>query len=175
MTLKQKTVNGSGKASPEKSAPRQRGKKTAATQRYMARDETVGFLLWDARRTISKDFEKQIAPHGVSLSTFWILRILWDEDGLTQSQLIQRVRMKGPTIVGTVAQLEREGLVTRSADDHDSRKKLISLTPKGSRLRDVILPITEDVNRRALKGFAAAERNQLKVMLRRLRANMLDV
>ena len=169
MLTKQRAANGAGK-SLQKSPARN----TAAAQRFLARDETVGFLLWDARRAISRDFEKRIAPHGVSLSTFWILRILWDEDGVTQSRLIQRVRMKGPTIVGTVAQLEREGLVTRTADASDSRKKLISLTSKGHALRDIILPITEDVNKRALKGFAAAERNQLKDMLRRLRINISE-
>ena len=172
MSVNQKTPNGSGRAS--KSKPRTGERKSNSAQRYLARDETVGFLLWDARRAISRDFEKRISPHGVSLGTFWILRILWDEDGVTQSQLIQRVHMKGPTIVGTVAQLERERLVTRTADLSDSRKKLINLTPKGHALRAVILPITEDVNKRALKGFPATERNQLKDMLRRLRVNMSE-
>ena len=172
MSVNQKTPNGSVKTS--RIRPGTGVRKSNAALRYLARDETVGFLLWDARRAISRDFEKRISPHGVSLGTFWILRILWDEDGVTQSQLIQRVRMKGPTIVGTVAQLEREGLVTRTADASDSRKKLISLTPKGHALRNIILPITEDVNKRALKGFAAAERNQLKDMLRRLRLNMSE-
>ena len=146
--------------------------KTSAQPRWQSRDENVGFLLWDARRTVAREFEKLIIPHGVSLGTFWILRVLWDEDGVTQSQLIQRGRMKGPTIVAAVAQLERDGLVTRVNDPGDHRKRQIRLTPKGSDLREIILPISDEVSRRSLKGFTAAERTQFKDMLRRVRANM---
>lgn len=136
------------------------------------KSETVGFLLWDTRRAISRDFERLISPHGVSRSTFWILRILWQKDGLTQAQISQECRMRGPTIVGIVAQLEREKLVTRASDPNDSRKKVISLTARGRALKDVIVPIVLDVNRRALKGFSAAERLQLRDMLKRMKVNM---
>ena len=175
----------SGVSSGGKSLLKPAVRKAAAQKRVSGRDvshakkantnETIGFLLWDARRVIARDFEKNIAPHGVSRSLFWILRILWTEDGLTQTQLIQRCRMRGPTIVGIVAQLEREGLVTRAADPNDSRKKVISLTARGSELRHVILPIVEDVNKRATRGLTATERNHLKEMLRRMRDNMEQV
>ena len=167
MDSQHKAGNRSGKSSSKSNA-----RPAIAVARYTPRIDTIGFLLWDARRAVSRDFERLITPHGVSRSTFWVLRILWDEDGLTQAQLIQRCRMKGPTIVGIVAQLEREGLVTRVPDADDSRKKLIMLTSKGSNLRPVILQATEDIDKRALKGLTAAERSQLKEMLRRIRGNM---
>lgn len=157
---------------PGKSSSKAGARKKSTPESAHSRSETIGFLLWDSRRAISHDFERLISPHGVSRSTFWILRILWDEDGKTQAELAKRCRMKGPTIVGIVAQLEREKLVTRADDPNDSRKKIISLTPKGSALRSTIVPIVEDVNKRATKGFSAAERNQLKEMLRRIRRNM---
>jgi DNA-binding MarR family transcriptional regulator len=142
-------------------------------RRYTSRDETVGFLIWDARRAYSRDFGERISLHGVSLGVFPVLRMLWDEDGLTQADLIRRGRMSGPTIVGIVAQLEREGMVTRLPDPADSRKKRIMLTPSGEAMRHVILPITEEVNRRALKGFSTQERAQLKDFLKRLRGNIV--
>ncbi len=157
---------------PEKSSRKTAPRKKSAQNGAHPKSETIGFLLWDSRRAISHDFERLISRHGVSRSTFWILRILWDENGQTQAELAKRCRMKGPTIVGIVAQLEREKLVTRADDPNDNRKKIISLTPKGSALRSVIVPIVEDVNKRATKGFSAAERNQLKEMLRRIRRNM---
>lgn len=157
---------------PPKSRAANTEQKVQKSPRFTPRDDTVGFLIWDVRRAFSRDFAQRIAPHGVSLSTFWILRILWDEDSVTQAQLIQKGKMKGPTIVGIVAQLEREGFVTRTPDAKDSRKKLIKLTTKGHNLRKAILPITELVNKQALKGFSAEERSVLKDMLRRLRTNI---
>ena len=98
--------------------------------------------------------------------------MLWDEDQLTQAEIIKRLRMKGPTIVGVVAQLEADGLIHRIQDAHDRRKRAIALTVRGEALRDVIMPISEDVNRRALKGFSAEERRELKSFLRRLYGNL---
>lgn len=153
-------------------APSGKAQRAAAADRNAHRNETIGFLMWDTRRAVSRDFERLISTHGVTRSTFWILRILWAEDGLTQAQISHRCRMRGPTIVGIVAQLEREKLVTRAGDPSDSRKKVISLTPKGRALKDVIIPIVEDVNKRATKGFTAAERTLMKDLLHRMRLNM---
>jgi DNA-binding MarR family transcriptional regulator len=149
-------------------APPLRGRK----RRYLLREETVGFLIWEARRAYARDFGALIAEHGVSFGVFPVLRILWDEDALTQSEIIRRAGMKGPTIVGIVAQLEAAGLIRRIQDPNDGRKRSIALTREGDALRHVIMPIAEDVNRRALKGFSAEERQSLKAMLRRVRGNL---
>jgi len=155
-----------------KTPRRKTARRKNSAAKIHARRETVGFLLWDTQRAIARDFERLITPHGVTRSTFWILRILWEEDRKTQVELAKRCRMKGPTIVGIVAQLEREKLVTRTVDPNDNRKKVISLTTKGSELRHKIIPTVEDVNRRAVKGLSAAQRDQLKEMLRLIRSNM---
>jgi len=67
---------------------------------FTPRDETVGFLLWDARRALSRQLNRKLNRHGVGSGVFSVLRILWDEDRLTQSEIARRGRMTGPTIVG---------------------------------------------------------------------------
>ena len=141
-------------------------------RRYPSREDTIGFLVWEARRAYYRDFGDRIAEHGISFGVFPVLRVLWDEDRLTQAEIIRRLRMKGPTIVGIVAQLETDGLIHRIQDPHDRRKRSIALTARGEALRDVIMPISEDVNRRAMKGFSAEERRALKSYLRRLHRNL---
>jgi DNA-binding MarR family transcriptional regulator len=141
-------------------------------RRYPSREDTIGFLVWEARRAYYRDFGERIAEHGISFGVFPVLRVLWDEDRLTQAEIIKRLRMKGPTIVGIVAQLEADGLISRIQDPHDRRKRSIALTARGEALRDVIMPISEDVNRRAMKGFTTEERRALKCFLRRLRSNL---
>ena len=141
-------------------------------RRYPSREDTIGFLIWEARRAYYRDFGGLIAEHGIAFGVFPVLRILRDEDRLTQAEIIRRAGMKGPTIVGIVAQLEADGLIHRIQDLADRRKRMIALTPKGEALRDSIMPISEDVNRRALRGFGSEERQLLKGFLRRLRANL---
>jgi DNA-binding MarR family transcriptional regulator len=144
----------------------------ARPRRYPSREDTIGFLVWEARRAYHRVFAARIAAHGVAFGTFPVLRVLWDEDRLTQSEMIKRLRMTGPTIVGIVAQLEADALVHRIQDPNDKRKRTIALTPRGVALRDVIMPISEEVNRRAMKGFSAEERRVLKSCLRRLHSNL---
>lgn len=141
-------------------------------RRYPAREDTIGFLVWEARRAYHRVFAAEIAKYGVAFGTFPVLRVLWDEDRLTQAEIIKRLRMTGPTIVGIVAQLETEGLVHRIQNPTDKRKRSIALTPRGEALRDVIMPISEEVNRRAMKGISAEERRILKSCLRRLHTNL---
>jgi len=51
-------------------------------------------------------FTKKIAVHGIGMGVFQFLRILWEEDGLTQSELAARARMKGPSAVAAIKELE---------------------------------------------------------------------
>jgi len=140
---------------------------------FTAREEAVGFLLWDARRALFREFSQKFAQHGISNGVFPVLRILWDEDELTQSEIARRGLMTGPTIVGIVAQLEAQKLVTRIPCPDDSRKRKIKLTEEGWRLRAIVLPIAEGVHQKALTGITDEEAELLKRLLRRIRANFI--
>lgn len=148
-------------------------KPTVDVTPFTPRDETVGFLLWDARRAVAREFDRTLAMHGLRNGLFSVLRVLWDEDSLTQSEIARRSCLTGPTIVGVVSQLESQGLIVRAQCPNDSRKRNIQLTVEGVRLRSVVLPLIEDNTNQALAGFSAAERDQLKSMLRRVRANFI--
>lgn len=137
------------------------------------RDETIGYLVWDARRAYSRDFAERIERHGIGLGAFSILRILWEEDGLTQARIVERARMSGPTIVAIVAGLERQRLIRRVDEPGDNRKKRIVLTARARRLADAILPLARDINEQALRGFSPLERRRFMSYLRRLRDNFV--
>jgi DNA-binding MarR family transcriptional regulator len=134
--------------------------------------ETVGFLLSDTARTMTRVFTKKIAVHGIGMGIFQFMRILWEEDGLTQSELADRARMKGPSAVAAIKELEWRGFVRRVDDRHDRRKVRLFLTAEGRKLYDVVMPDIDAVRKLMLAGFSAAEQNQLKQMLRRMRRNL---
>ena len=89
------------------------GKRASAQPRFdhLRLQETLGFLLSDATRTMTRTFSARIGAHGVGMGIFQFLRILWEEDGLTQSQLAARTRMRGPSAADALYDLERRGLV----------------------------------------------------------------
>ena len=77
---------------------------------------------------------------------------LWDEDGLNERELSQRVGMMEPTTVTALNSMERRGLVERVRNPHDRRKVNIYLTPKGRSLREVLLPCAAEVSELATRG-----------------------
>ena len=138
----------------------------------LAPDDTVGFLLWDTTRAFTARFSKRIARHGVTFGLWPFLRALWEEDGLTQRQLSERVRMKGPTTVAAVNRLEERGLVRRTHNEQDGRKINVFLTPEGRRIYDLVMPEVAAINRQGIAGLTESEQEDLKRLLRGLRGNM---
>lgn len=133
-------------------------------------DTTVGYLVRDVHRALARSLQSRIASHGVSMGQWFFLRALWDEDGLTQRELSQRVGMMEPTTVTALNGMERRGLVERVRNAHDRRKVNIYLTPKGRSLRDILLPCSVDVAREATAGVSEAElATTLSVLSRMIR------
>lgn len=139
---------------------------------HLRLEETLGFLLSDTTRTMTRTFSARIAEHGVGMGIFQFLRILWEEDGLTQGQLAARTRMRSPSAADALYDLERRGLVRRIADRADRRKVRVLLTAEGRRLYDLVMPDIALTNGIMLADFSAAEQKQLKSMLRRIRENL---
>jgi DNA-binding MarR family transcriptional regulator len=135
-------------------------------------DTTVGYLVRDVHRALARSLQARIASHGVSMGQWFFLRALWDEDGLTQRELSQRVGMMEPTTVTALNGMERRGLVERVRNTHDRRKVNIFLTPKGRGLREVLLPCSVEVTREATHGVSDQELTTAIDVLRRMIANL---
>lgn len=152
---------------------RNRGQPPANRYDHLRLEDTIGFLLSDATRTMTRTFSARIATHGVGMGIFQFLRILWEDDGLTQVELAQRTRMRGASAAGALHELERRGFVRRVLDRHDRRKVRVLLTARGRKLYDLVMPDIEATNRIMLTGFTAAEQKTLKHMLHRMRQNLV--
>jgi DNA-binding MarR family transcriptional regulator len=128
----------------------------------------------DVHRAFSRALQAKIAAHGVSMGQWFFLRALWDEDGLTQRELSQRVGMMEPTTVTALNSMERRGLVERVRNPHDRRKVNIYLTPKGRSLREVLLPCAAEVSELATRGVQPADLALAIDLLHRMIINLGD-
>jgi DNA-binding MarR family transcriptional regulator len=161
-----------------KSSVKKNGAAPSRRRRFdavFAREETIGFLVWDTSRAFTRVFTQRINRHGLSFGLWPFLRALWEEDGLTQRELSERVMMKGPTTVAAINRLERKGLVRRVANPHDARKINVFLTDKGRRAFDVAMPEVEAVNRQGTGRLSKTDQETLKRLLRTLRGNIISV
>ena len=135
-------------------------------------ETSVGYLLRDTYRAFSKVLQARISTQGVTIGQWFFLRVLWDEDGLTQRELSQRVGMMEPTTVTALNGMEKSGYVKRVRNAEDKRKVNIFLTEKGRALRNVLLPHAIDVNIRGVAGVPSEDVEALRRTLHAMKRNL---
>ncbi len=134
--------------------------------------KSIGYLLRDTARRILSDLTVRLEPHGITLPQYYVLRELWQEEGLTQREIANRVGVLEPTMVGTLDALERLGMIERRRSTADRRKTHVQLTPEGRKLRDTLHGYAADVLEHALTGISDAEIAELRRLLQRVKGNL---
>jgi MarR family transcriptional regulator, organic hydroperoxide resistance regulator len=136
-------------------------------------DKHVGTALRETYRAFARSVSENVAPLGLTLSMWFALRCLWEEDGLSQVELARRIEMTAAAIVGLVNALEAAGLVTRQRAK-DRRAFRVMLTTSGRALRTRASAQALQTDARAMRGLAVSEVEQLLRLLGQLRANLAE-
>lgn len=126
---------------------------------------SAGYLINHLARRFARGLTARIEPLGLSTGVFPALLELWESDGLTQSQLVQRLDIEQATMAGTLARMERDGLVVRQRDPDDGRVQRIWLTPQARSLQQPAIQAALDENTEALSGLTPAERQQFIALM----------
>jgi DNA-binding MarR family transcriptional regulator len=133
---------------------------------------SLGYLVRDANRAFQRLLERRIAPHGVTRGQWYFLRVLWEQDGLSQRELSARVGMMEPTTVIALRGMEKAGLIRRARSADDRRVTLVHLTPKARRLRNRLLKLSQGVNEQGAAGIEVAELDRFRRVIRRMTVNL---
>jgi DNA-binding MarR family transcriptional regulator len=134
--------------------------------------QSIGYLCRINFRSFARELEHRIARYGVSSGQWRSLRVLWDEDGITQRELSERVGATEATTVPMIRTLVRDGFVVRHQDADDRRKARIVLTPKGRRLQRKLMPFVGEVNDLAVQGISAADQAVVRRVLAEIHRNL---
>ena len=94
------------------------------------------------------------------------------EDGVTQSQLADALCVDASTVTKTLARLERDGVIERTADAGDARVWRVYLTPRGRTLVQPVADIWAQAEQRLVKEMSEAERALLRRLLMQVLANL---
>lgn len=89
------------------------------------------YLLKRAHLAARSVADEALAPRGLSVAQYALLRALEAEPGLSGAELARRNYVSAPTVTGLLTTLERSGLITRVADPQGGRCLLARLTPDG--------------------------------------------
>ncbi len=121
------------------------------------KNTSAGYLVNLLARRFARALQAEIAGIGLTPGTFPALLELWEKDGLTQKNLVERLDIEQATMANTLARMERDGLIRRRKDDNDARVQRIYLTDAAKALRDPATQAAERVNATALRGLADGE------------------
>lgn len=124
---------------------------------YLHPMDSIGYLSRINFRAFSTELAKLTSAHGVSAGQWRFLRVLWEEDDITQRELSDRVGIREATTVRAVGGLVRCELVVRHPSTSDRRKIKIKLTRKARMLKSKLLPMVSEVNQRAVRGLSQSD------------------
>lgn len=89
-------------------------------------------VLRRASRLVSQFYDQQLAPAGVRVTQFAILRVLAGSNGYSINELADRLNLDRTTADKNLQPLEKARLVRIVGADNDARARQITLTASGA-------------------------------------------
>jgi DNA-binding MarR family transcriptional regulator len=119
---------------------------------------------------LSKGFSRSLLTRasdlGFSPGQFPVLIELWNEDGLTQRELLDRLEIEQATLANTLARMERDGLILREPHPTDRRAIRNFLTDKSREIETEALAAAAEADQALFKGFRRFERELMLEYMR---------
>ena len=139
---------------------------------YKPEYESINFLLGMICRAQRGKMNEALTAIGLYAGQEMFLWHLWRQDGLTQSQMVERMCVQPPTVSKMLDRMEKAGLVERRPDAEDSRISRVYLTEPGHRSQLAVRDIWTNVEQRITEGLNVEERIVLRRLLLQVHENL---
>ena len=105
------------------------------------------FPLYACGRKIVNAYTPFLKPLGLTYTQYIVFMVLWEKESVNVGQLGSILHLDAGTLTPLLKTLEKQGYVTRERSKEDERVTIITITPKGTELkekcRDIPLKIAE--------------------------------
>ncbi len=102
---------------------------------WLQLDHQLCFALYSSSLAMTKLYKPLLDPLGLTYPQYLAMLVLWESDGITVSQLGERLMLDSGTLTPLLKRLESAGLVQRLRDASDERRVLLRLTTAGRQLK----------------------------------------
>ncbi|KAB1503071.1 MarR family transcriptional regulator [Corynebacterium sp. 320] len=120
------------------------------------------FQLERLRRRTREFVETALDEHGYNLREYWILCCLVDGDAASQATLGDILGIDRSDMVRLVDSLEKRHLAKRIKDPQDRRRQIISITKKGEKAFNALLPVVTSAEDKALDDSTSKQLKHLR-------------
>ena len=134
----------------------------------LALDHQLCFALHAASRRITAAYRPLLDEVGLTYPQYVVMLALWEKDGVTVSDLGDRLFLDSGTLSPLLRRLEQHGLVERRRSSQDERRVTIGLTEAGHAVRSRACDVQRAVARAT--GLSAADMVTLRDLATRVAA-----
>ncbi len=138
------------------------------------KSELYSFITGKASTAIARRLQKnfKLAGIDITIEQWSVLYHLWKEDGQSQQQLCDATFRDKPSITRLVDNLEKLGLVKRTASKTDRRINKICLTPDAQNLQVLSMEVANQTLNEALEGVSNGQVEIAKEVLQMVYDNL---
>lgn len=137
-------------------------------------NDRLAHLILDARRAMVRGLQMRLNDHNVSFGHWAFLRILWEQDGLTQRELSEHAGVMEPTTYTAVKAMETLGFVERRHLPGNNKNIHVFLTRAGRALKKKLIPLAEEINEIGTRGLKDSEIQTARKVLLAIITNMAE-
>ena len=103
------------------------------------------FPLYAAARNVTGLYTPWLKPLGLTYTQYIVLLVLWEKDGVSVTEIGERLMLDNGTLSPLLKKLEHAGYITRQRNREDERVVVIRLTEDGRALQEKARDIPTEV------------------------------
>lgn len=103
------------------------------------------FRFYTVSRLITQAYGPLLDRLGVTYPQYLVLLVLWEKDAQPVNDIAKRLVLETNTVTPLLKRMEAEGLVRRTRGTEDARQVIVSLTEKGTQLRETAKDIPDQM------------------------------
>ncbi len=118
---------------------------TAPAAEWLQLDQQLCFALYASSLAMTKLYKPLLEPLGLTYPQYLVMLVLWERDGITVSDVGERLTLDSGTLTPLLKRLQTSGLLARTRDTADERRVLVKLTSAGRALKSRAMKVPPQV------------------------------
>lgn len=138
-------------------------------------DTWVSYVAANYMKQITDVFGRKLEKKGVTRIQWIALYYIGKNGTLNQNELASYMDIKGSTVARLIDRMERDELVCRVKDENDRRATILSLTEKGEKYREELLPEGQIFSDEVMSGISVEELEIFNSVMNRMLENAMKI
>lgn len=140
-------------------------------------ENSPGFIIHHLDLLLKFGLHKAFHAEGINITAeqWAILASLWEEEGIHQSSIAEKIGKDRHTITRMLNLLEKNGFVWRVPTEEDKRRLNVYLTDRGRDIKGKLVSIVLGFGEKAFAGLTQKDLKELTKILKHITGNLASL